>query len=178
MLQAVGLGLYSRIISKLDLVWFLCDVKVPTPFLSGTGMRWRATTSNTTRSGSWTMVATTSPLGPSLTHYRSWWNTTQVHGALASYVSACLLYTDPAAHCPVVRSHFRLIFFKPFDCVFWVFSDGVWDGLGFWNAPHCLMLCSSQRIQRSHWKIHYSAADLLLGYVLNMFDFFMGILNL
>lgn len=53
-------------------------LKVPIPCPSGTGMTWRGTTSNTTRSANWTAVVITSRQEPSLSHYRSWWSTTQV----------------------------------------------------------------------------------------------------
>lgn len=69
---------------------YLYLLKVPTRFPSGTGMRWRATTSNTTRFASWTTAAITSPRGPSLRRCRSWWNTTQVGSLQANHVCACV----------------------------------------------------------------------------------------
>lgn len=49
-----------------------------TLFQYETGMRWRETTWNTTKSESLTTEAITSPQELSLTPYRNWWNITQV----------------------------------------------------------------------------------------------------
>lgn len=59
----------------------LLQVLILSPYETGT--RPKGTMSNTTRSVNWTAGATTSPHGPSSTHYKSSSNTTQVRSCAA-----------------------------------------------------------------------------------------------
>ncbi len=58
----------------------------------GTGMRWRETMWNTTKSESLTAEAITSPQGLSLTHYRNWWSITQVSTFSSNSIVSCISF--------------------------------------------------------------------------------------
>lgn len=86
----------------------LCRFQGPTRSPSRTGMTSRETTSNTTRSASWTAEATTSPPGPSLRHSSSSCSTILVrlgHGLLRigkNVLSGDSVSARLALHCHVV----------------------------------------------------------------------------
>lgn len=179
----IPLLLHVKSLSVRGTIWhnFSCISKVPTLFLSATGMRWRETTSNTTRSESWTAVVITSPLVLSLRHYRSWWNTTQVCSPsiitilMQVAVRQIVVYssTDPPA--PGAKDCCEMCDLGKHVCnshrhrQFWaLLSFCRLFAVQLVPAPcSCFIWYFSQLMQCCQRQMHYSAADPLLGCVID-----------